>query len=184
MLDITIPDTELYDSKNNRFIKIKEQTLRLEHSLVSLSKWESKWRKPFLSDRYETTYEELLDYIKCMTISQNVKPEVYSAINAKQIEQIKEYINTPMTATYFSHEEKDDSNGKEITSELIYYWMSELGIPWEGQKWHLSRLITLIKVFNAERKPQNKRNKRSESDMWAEYEALNKARREKLKSKG
>lgn len=183
MLDILIPDTELYDSKNNRFINIKEQTLRLEHSLVSLSKWESKWHKPFLSDRYETTYEELMDYIKCMTITQNVKPEVYKAITAHHIEQIKEYINTPMTATYFSKEENDTSNGKEITSELIYYWMSELGIPWESQKWHLSRLITLIKVFNAERKPQDKR-KRSESDMWAEYQALNKARKENLKSKG
>lgn len=181
MLEILIPKTELYDSNNNRFVNIEEQTLRLEHSLVSLSKWESKWHKPFLSDRYETTYEELMDYIKCMTITQNVKPEVYNAITAKHIEQIKEYINTQQTATYFSKESEGTLDGKEITSELIYYWMCELEIPWESQKWHLSRLITLIKVFNAERQPQKKR---SESEMWADYEALNKSRREKLNSKG
>lgn len=181
MLEITIPKTELYDSKNNRFVNIEEQTLRLEHSLVSLSKWESKWHKPFLSDRYETTYEETLDYIKCMTITQNVKPEVYNAITAQHVEQIKNYINSQMTATYFSHEPKGTINGEEITSELIYYWMSELNIPWESQKWHLSRLIALIKIFNVKRQPEQKR---SESDMWADYEALNKARREKLNSKG
>ena len=181
MLEITIPKTELYDSKNNRFVNIEEQTLRLEHSLVSLSKWESKWHKPFLSDRYKPTYEENLDYIKFMTITQNVKPEVYNAITNQQVEQIKEYINTPQTATYFSKEPEGTIDGKEITSELIYYWMSELHINWESQKWHLSRLITLIKIFNAERKPQEKR---SESDMWADYEALNKARREKLNLKG
>ncbi len=181
MLSITIPKTELYDSKNNRFIHIKEQTLQLEHSLVSLSKWESRWHKPFLSDNYETTYEEDIDYIRCMTITQNVKPEVYNAITVKHVEQIKEYISNPMTATHFSQEPKGKLNGEEITSELMYYWMSELGIPWESQKWHLNRLITLIKIFNVKRKPQEKR---SESDMWADYEALNKARREKLNSKG
>ena len=181
MLRITIPDTELYDSKNNRFIKVKEQTLQLEHSLVSLSKWESNWHKPFLSDRYEPTYVELMDYIKCMTITQNVKPEVYNAITVNHIEQIKEYINSPMTATTFSKEPKGKLNGEEITSELIYYWMVALNIPWDCQKWHLNRLITLIKVCNVKNQPQKKR---SESDMWAEYEALNKARKEKMKSKG
>lgn len=181
MLRITIPETELYDSRNNRFVKIKEQTLQLEHSLVSLSKWESNWCKPFLSDKYETTYEEMLDYIKCMTITQNVKPEVYNAITSKHVEQIKEYINSPKTATYFSQEPKGTLNGEEITSELIYYWMIALGIPWDCQKWHLARLITLIKICNVKNQPQKKQ---SESDMWADYEALNKARREKLNSKG
>lgn len=180
MLWIKIPNVELYDEVNNRFITIKEQTLQLEHSLVSLSKWESKWHKPFLSD-VDRTYEETLDYIKCMTITQNVKPEVYYAINQEQVEQIQQYINDPMTATYFSEEPSGKINGRQITSELIYYWMTALQIPWDSQKWHLNRLITLIKVCNAENQPKKKKSWSQTTKDWA---ALNKARRAKYNSKG
>ena len=159
MLQITIPATDLWDSVNETFIPINEQTLLLEHSLVSLSKWESKWCKSFLS-RPDKTQEETLDYIKCMTITQNVKPEVYNAITAKHIQQINDYISAPMTATCFSEkEQKGRLNNEIITAELVYYWMIALNIPFECQKWHLNRLLTLIRVCNIKNQPPKKMSK-------------------------
>ncbi|MGB4293547.1 MAG: hypothetical protein WBJ37_11785, partial [Bacteroidales bacterium] len=145
MLQITIPAVELWDERKQEFVTTKEQTLQLEHSLVSISKWESKWCKPFLS-KQEKTSEETLDYIKCMTITQNVDPEVYNYLTNKNIEEINNYINAPMTATYFSDEKTSKTSREQVTAELIYYWMIALNIPFECQKWHLNRLLTLIKV--------------------------------------
>lgn len=181
MLRITVPDVELYDSVNNKFYNIKGQTLQLEHSLVSLSKWESKWHKPFLSKK-DMTYEETLDYIKCMTITQNVNPMIYNAITDEHIRQINEYIEDPMTATCFYQETKKGSlNGEIVTSELIYYWMTALNIPSEYQKWHLNRLITLIRVCNIKNQPAKKRNP---MDIMRNYAAMNEARKKKFNSKG
>ena len=181
MLQITIPATELWDGANEKFIPVHEQTLLLEHSLVSLSKWESKWCKSFLSHP-EKTEEETLDYIKCMTITQNVKPEVYNALTAKHIQQINEYISAPMTATCFTEkEQKDRLNNDIITAELVYYWMIALNIPFECQKWHLNRLLTLIRVCNVKNQPPKKMSKNAVKSRNA---ALNAKRRQQLNSKG
>lgn len=180
MLRITIPATELWDEQNNEFIQCKEQTLQLEHSLVSLSKWESKWNKPFLT-KAEKTSEETLDYVRCMTVTQNVKADVYDRLTRQNIIEINEYIDAPMTATTFSNEKKGGLHGEQITSELIYYWMVALQIPFECQKWHLNRLITLIKICNIKNSPNKKQSRR---DRLSHNAALNAARRKKYGTKG
>jgi hypothetical protein len=180
MLQITIPAVELWDERKQEFVTTKEQTLQLEHSLVSLSKWESKWCKPFLT-KQEKTFEETLDYIKCMTITQNVDPEVYNYLTNENIEEIKKYIEAPMTATYFSDDKTVKSSREQITAELIYYWMIALNIPFECQKWHLNRLLTLIKVCNIKNQPPKKRSRK---EIMSRNAALNAARRKRLNTKG
>ena len=180
MLTITIPAGEMFDDKTQRFLSTKEQTLQLEHSLVSLSKWESKWNKPFLSKDNKTT-EETLDYIRCMTITQNVDPDIYNGLTSSNIESINKYIDAPMTATTF-HNDNQKGHGREIvTSELIYYWMISHNIPMECQKWHLNRLLTLIRVCNVKNAPSKKMSKR---DIASQYASLNAARRSKLNTRG
>ncbi len=179
MLTITIPARELYDEKNQMFFNTKEQTLRLEHSLVSISKWESKWRKAFLK-KDEKTNEEIIDYIKCMTITQNVDPNVYNFLTRSNINEIIEYIDNPMTATTFANNENNNSR-EVITSELIYYWMISFNIPMECQRWHLNRLLTLIRVCSIKNTPPKKMNKKEVANRYAK---LNAARRNKMNSKG
>ena len=180
MLEIVIPETEQWDEVKQEFISTKEQTLKLEHSLVSLSKWESKWCQPFLSKK-EKTVEQTIDYIKCMTLTQNVDPNVYNLLTKDNILKINEYISAPMTATTFHQENKGGGNGELITSELIYYWMVSLNIPFECQKWHLNRLLTLIKVCSIKNQPPKKMSKK---DIMSRNAALNAARRKQLNSKG
>ena len=184
MLDITIPARELWDEKQQMFITTKKQILRLEHSLVSLSKWESKWCKPFRS-KDKHTVEETIDYIKCMTLTQNVDSSVYLCFTEREIKIVEQYIDNPMTATKISSTNLSGGSGgvirETITSELIYYWMVSLNIPFECQKWHLNRLITLIKVCNIKNQPPKKR---SAKEIMSRNAALNAARREQLKSKG
>lgn len=180
MLQITIPAVEQWDERKQEFFTTKEQTLQLEHSLVSLSKWESKWCKAFLT-KQEKTFEETLDYIKCMTITQNVDPEVYNYLTNKNIEEINNYIDAPMTATYFSDDKTVKSSRGQITAELIYYWMIALNIPFECQKWHLNRLLTLIKVCNIKNQPPKKRSRK---EIMSRNAALNAARRKQLNTKG
>ena len=180
MLRITIPSTELWDASAQCFINVKEQTLQLEHSLVSLSKWESKWNKAFLS-KNEKTLEETLDYIKCMTLTQNVNPDVYRCLTPKNVQEINAYISAPMTATVFSEDKSGKGNREVVTSELIYYWMITLNIPFECQKWHLNRLLTLVRVCNIKNSPPKKRSKR---DIMSRNAALNAARRQQMNSRG
>jgi hypothetical protein len=179
MLQITIPATELWNEETEEFDQNKEQTLQLEHSLVSLSKWESKWCKPFLS-KTPKTYEETIDYIRCMTISQNIDPDIYNGITNDIVDQVGRYIEAPMTATTFSSDKKIINNDI-ITAEIIYYWMVALSIPFECQKWHLNRLLTLINVCNIKNQPKKKSSKR---DTYARNATLNAARREKLNTTG
>ena len=179
MLEITIPANECWDERTQTFVIIKEQTLRLEHSLVSLSKWESKWCKSFFA-REDKTYEETIDYIRCMTLNTYVEPDVYNYLTDENIKQIGDYISAPMTATTFSDNKKGGSR-ERITSELIYYWMISLGIPFECQKWHLNRLITLIRVCSIKNSPGKKMTK---MDIAARNKALNEARRKKYNTKG
>ncbi len=180
MLQITIPAVERWDERKQEFVTTKEQTLQLEHSLVSLSKWESKWCKAFLT-KQEKTFEETLDYIKCMTITQNVNPEVYNHLTNKNIDEVNKYIEAPMTATYFSDDKIVKTSREQITAELIYYWMIALNIPFECQKWHLNRLLTLIRVCNIKNQPPKKRSKK---EIMSRNAALNAARRKQLNTKG
>lgn len=181
MLQIIVPlGPEEWDEEKEEFIMPKTQTLRLEHSLVSISKWESKWHRAFLSKKAMTD-EETLDYIKCMTLTQNVNPEVYEHITSENVERVREYIEAPMTATVFSDDKNAKRDREVVTSELIYYWMIALQIPFECRKWHLNRLLTLIKVCNIKNNPPKKRSKR---DIMSRNTALNAARRKQLNSRG
>lgn len=181
MLRIEVPlGPEKWDEKKQMFIEPKVQVLQLEHSLVSLSKWESKYCKPFLS-KSEKTIEETLDYIKFMTISQNVNPEVYDHITLNNVREINAYIDAPMTATTFAQDKNGRSNREIITAELIYYWMITLNIPFECQKWHLNRLITLIRVCDVKNAPPKKMSKR---EIASRNASLNAARRQRLNTKG
>jgi hypothetical protein len=180
MLELVIPETEQYDEARGCFITTKEQTLRLEHSLVSLSKWESKWRKPYLS-RKPKTREEQIDYVRCMTLTQHVDPNVYTALTPKLLETVDAYINDPMTATTFAKGRRGRSANEIVTAEIIYYWMILHNIPSEYQKWHLNRLMTLINVCNAKNGPKKKM---SQKEIFAQNRALNAARRKRANSRG
>ena len=180
MLQITIPAVELFDERTQTFTNLKEQTLQLEHSLVSLSKWESKWCKPFLS-KEDKTFEETVDYIRCMTITQNVNPDIYNYMTDENIRQVNSYIEAPMTATWFTENKQGGGSREQITSELIYYWMITLNIPFECQKWHLNRLLTLVRICNVKNQPPKKMNKR---DIMSRNAALNAARKKQLNTKG
>ena len=177
MLTIIIPETELYDEIQNELTIVKEQKLVLEHSLVSLSKWESRWHKPFLS-KEDKTREETIDYIRCMTVN-SVDPAVYRCITASVINRVNAYISDPMTATTIN--EKQKPNREVITAEIIYYWMVALQIPFECQKWHLNRLLTLINVCNIKNKPSKKMSPR---EVMSRNASLNAARRKALHTRG
>lgn len=180
MLRITIPAAELWDEVHEEFVYSKEQTLQLEHSLVSLSKWESKWCKAFLTKNEKST-EETIDYIKCMTLTQNVDSEVYNYLTNGNIAQVNNYIEAPMTATYFADDKSAKPSREQITAELIYYWMIALNVPFECQKWHLNRLLTLIKVCNVKNQTPKKR---SGKEIMGRNAALNAARKKQLNTRG
>lgn len=189
MLQITVPAskaTELWDDEKQEFSvrpAVKEQTLQLEHSLISLSKWESTHCKSFLKslERNEITAEEILDYIKCMTLTPNVKSEVYDHLTEQNIEDIRAYIDAPMTATQFYNQQKKAGSKETVTSELIYYWMITWGIPFECQKWHLTRLLTLIRVCAVKNQSPKKMSK---GEIMSRNAALNAARKKKLNTHG
>ena len=181
MLNITIPAIDGWDDDKQEFVDIKpSRTLSLEHSLISLSKWESKWCKPFISTK-DKTQEEIIDYIKCMTLTQNVADDVYNRLSFENIKQINEYINAPMTATRFFNDKNVKTSREQITSEIIYYWMITLNIPFECQKWHLNRLLTLIRVCNSE---NSQGKKMSQNEIYKRNRALNEARRKAGHTRG
>lgn len=187
MLKIIVPksETTLFNNSTNEFIdKVLEQdtTICLEHSLVSISKWESKWHKPFLASTQKTN-EEIIDYIKCMTITQNVDDIVYEMLTKENLKEINAYIENPMTATTFTDNRKGapaPKNKEVLTSEVIYQWMVAYQIPFECQKWHLNRLITLIRVCNV----KNSSKKMSKRETLMSNKAINEARRKRLNSNG
>ena len=178
MLEIVVPGREFFDEDKNEFVSIKPTKLTLEHSLISLSKWESKWEKPFLSS--DKTVPETIDYIRCMTLTQNVDPLVYNALNNENVQSVIKYIEAPMTATKVKSP-KQARNSELVTAELIYYWMIALNIPFECQKWHLNKLLTLIEVCSVKNQPQKKMGK---NEILRSNRELNAARRAKYKTKG
>lgn len=186
MLTITIhgsDERELWDERNETFVwipAIKGQTIQLEHSLLSVSKWESKWHKAFLGPQPKTN-EEIIDYVRCMTVTQNVDPRLYSNLTTENITEINQYIENPMTATTFAKQSSNRKNRDIPTSELIYYWMVAQQIPFECQKWHLNRLLTLIRICGIKNSTDEKRGR---GEIIRDYAAINEARRKKLQSRG
>lgn len=184
MLELQIPGGEFFNEQTMEFIRTKPTTLKLEHSLVSLSKWESKWKKPFLTDNpKDKTKEQIIDYIRFMTLNKDVEPDVYNRLTKREIDQITAYIEDSMTATWFSKTSKRSASKRVVTAELIYYWMVAFNIPFECQKWHLNRLITLIRVCNEESQPRDGNKPLSRADLEARAK-LNAARKARLKTKG
>lgn len=200
MLQLELPDvpdapaTEWFDDNKGEFVTMpgkkgcKGQIIQLEHSLISISKWESKWHKPFLS-KEEKTFEETIDYIRCMTLTQNVNPRLYENISAENIKKVMLYIDDPHTATTFSNRRQGGKrrtaqqtySRQRVTSEIIYYWMVSLEIPSAYEKWHLNRLLTLIQVCNIKGQSEQKMSKK---DIYKSNAALNAARRAKAGSRG
>ncbi len=180
MLTIIVPGTEMFDETKQEFVTEGDITLELEHSLVSLSKWESKHEKPFLGQTEKST-EEVLDYIRVMTLTPNIAPEVYLNLSEANIKAINSYIDARMTATWFSDPPGAPASRDVITAELIYYWMITFQIPFECENWHLNRLFTLIRVCNLK---QAKPKKLSRAEMAARNRELNAQRRAQLGTKG
>lgn len=180
MLKITIPASTLWDEGKEEFIDIRKETnIQLEHSLVSISKWESKYCKSFFK-KQKKTKEEILDYIRFMTITQNVPEEAYYALTASNFKEIEKYIEAPMTATVFSANNGGGTR-EVLTSELIYYWMIALQIPFECQKWHINRLLTLIRVCSIKNTPPKKMSKK---ELMRRNANLNELRKKQLNTKG
>lgn len=176
MLTIEVPEKEFWNPEIEMFITSKPTKITLEHSLISISKWERKWHKPFLHTENKTS-EELIDYIKCMTITPNVDDLVYMCLSEENILSIKKYMDDPMTATWFSEKNKGKTR-EVITSEVIYYWMIKQQIPVKFEKWHLNSLLTLIRVCGEMNKPKEKMSQR---ELINRHRAINATRRRRKK---
>lgn len=178
---IHIPEQEFYNEEAKEFFYIKETTFKIEHSLVAIAKWESKWHVAFLDDKVEKTDEMIIDYIKCMTISQNVNQNIYEYLPPETIQEINDYIGDPMTATTFTNIHDFNKDNSFITNELVYYWMIAQNIPLECEKWHFNRLMTLIRVCSEKNAPKEKMNQR---EILKSNKALNEARKKAMHSRG
>jgi hypothetical protein len=180
-LVLHIEPYEGFDSNSNEFITVKETTLQLEHSLISLKKWEQKYHIPFLDEDKEKTTEQWLYYIECMNMTQNVDPNVFKYMSVSNIEKVTEYIKDPMTATWFTDSKENKRKKKEvITAEIIYYWMIELNVPPQYEKWHLNQLLTLIRVINV----KHDTSKMGKKEQAMQRSALNAQRRARSHSRG
>lgn len=180
MLTIIVGGKESINKETRRFVTVDGFKLELEHSLVSLSKWESNFEKPFLSTEKKTS-EELYWYIKAMTLTPDVPEEIYEQLSLRNVEEINNYINAKRTATWFPTNTNTPPSKETITSELIYYWMIMLNIPVEFENWHIKRLFTLIEVCNRKNTPPKKVGKAS---MIQQRTSLNAQRKAQLGTRG
>lgn len=179
MLVIHIPENnDLWDPRNRIFLKVKETTLKLEHSLISVSKWESRWKKAYANTK--KTPKMLLDYVRCMTLNA-VDPLVYNCLTQDDIKKIIDYMEDPMTATVITSRDNKKIDDDIITSELIYYYMAAFNIPFECEKWHFNRLLTLIRVCSEKNKPPKKM---SQKDLYARQKAINARNKAKYHTRG
>lgn len=180
MLTIIVPGLELFNNETQKFTRTEELLLELEHSLVSLSKWESKWNIPFLG-RDQKTNEQIIDYVKLMTLNE-VSDDVFLRLSEDNYNQINEYINSKQTATWFREEPNRPVNREIITAEIIHYWMISLQIPPEYQYWHINKLFTLIRVLNQKNQPKKKQGMTQSAA--AQRRALNEARQRQYGTTG
>lgn len=181
MLPIVVPKREYFDNKKQEFISFNGGTLNLEHSLISISKWESKWKKPFFS-KESKSLEQSIDYIRCMTLNREVDDHIYMELTRADISKVNAYIEDPMTATWIREQpNKGRASSQVITSELIYSWMVSYNIPFECEKWHLNRLLILIRILEIRNTPSKKMSKKA---VHEQYRAINAARRAKTGSSG
>lgn len=173
----------LFNEETLEFTYVSPRIVKLEHSLISLSKWEGRHHKAFLKENAKHTMEEQLDYIYCMCIDKDVDPMIFASLSETEIKKIQDYISDPMTAVKFRDEKSGGSKaGRDVvTADLIYYWMVSLQIPFECEKWHLNRLLALIRVCNIKNAPEKKMSK---NEIYARNRALNKSRRAKSGSRG
>lgn len=178
MIPIHLPACRAFDERTEEFVDYPAVTLKLEHSLISIQRWESKWHKSYLSSQGFTP-EELLDYIRCMSLDQNVDVTTLQRLTKDDVLKIRAYMDNPMTATTFG---KSGQKGKSqiITAEIVYFWMTSFGIPFECAKWHINQLLTLIQVCSIKNSPK----KGGKKQTAAERAALNKARRARMGSSG
>lgn len=188
MLTLEIGGTEVFDPVTNEFKEVKPTTLELEHSLISLHKWESKWKIPFMktSSENKLTREQTVDYYKCMSIKPIKDPNVFALLTSSQEREILEYIANGMTATTIKEKQVEGQarrrSSKEIvTAELIYYWMVELGIFYECRTWHLNQLLTLVRVCQEKQTVPKKMKK---NDILGMYASENAKRRAMWNTKG
>ena len=180
MLTLEIDGGELFDERTYEFVNIPKRTITLEHSLLSVSKWESKWKKPFMTAS-DKTFEETIDYVRCMTLEKNVDPTIYNYLTSEHIQMVNDYITDSMTASVVSDSNRPKNTGKFVTSELIYSWMFALRIPKECEKWHLNRLLMLIRIMDEQQQPKRKMKR---NDVYRQNAELNRARRAKYGTSG
>jgi hypothetical protein len=181
MLKIVVPGIEAFDNAASQFVTQGEFVLELEHSLVSLSKWESKYEKVFLTKETKTD-EEVRGYVRAMTLTPDVPEEVFQKLSEENFEQINQYIDAKMTATrIYELHEAPKTKQETVTAELIYYWLVAFQIPWEAQYWHLNRLFTLIRLCSVK---AEKPKKMSKGELIRRNRELNAQRRAKLGTKG
>lgn len=184
-ITITTEPEEQYDEVSGKFLPGGEPiviaVVEMEHSLASLSKWESIHQVPFLSST-DLSNEQVFDYLKCMVVSPNVDADVLYHCSQSNLDRIQTYINSSESATTFGGiPEKRGGSREKVTAELIYYWMATFQIPIEAENWHLNRLLSLIKIFSVK---NAKQPKRSTSEMAAERHRINAERRAKLGTSG
>ena len=181
MLHLHIPDRELWDPIKEKFIHVTGADIDLEHSLEAVSKWESKWHIPFHDDRKKKTFEQNIDYIRCMTITEGVDPDVYLYLTEQNIQDVVDYISDSATATWFSDNGRRSGKREIITAEIIYYWMASYNIPESYQRWHLNKLMALLRVSAEKNNPEKKKNSVTSA---AQRRALNAARRKQFHTRG
>lgn len=182
-ITIKIKKQELYDETNERFIELQsDYELVLEHSLISISKWESKWHKLYFDDKEKKSREEVLDYVRCMNTKYDTPDYVYNALSTENFEAIAKYIDDPSTATKLPNIESERSNRERLSSELLYYYMFKLNIPKDCEKWHINRLLVLLEIFGI--KDGNENKKLSRAELIARNKAINAKNRARFNSKG
>lgn len=185
-IPIKIPAQKIYDEDTATFYDVKETTIHLEHSLLAISKWEAKWKKPFLDAKTEKSIEEIMDYIRCMCIESedDVDPIIWKALSRQEVRRIENYISDKMTASTVTQREQKRASSKKqqvITSELLYYYMSELKIPFSCEMWHLGRLMMLIQIASVSQQPNKKMPKGANI---SQRKALNASRKKRLGTRG